>query len=205
MVKKEKARQRVWALPLGKRNPNEREKHLHYTPKPNLLQPPKPVSSTCTIPQPLSLFISFFFFFLNLLFLTPQTHNKNLPKFFIFSLSLSSSLSTNKNHGSGGAQPTSHRSERARRSGHREVGHGPEAHGRPIHALPHLQRNRSSHLPLFALVRRRHRMLHMFRVGSHGLQQLRRLRHRPTLAGQNRDSPSQPPLLITAFSVSIAF
>lgn len=147
----------------------------------------------------------FFFFFLNLLFLTPQTHNKNLPKFFIFSLSLSSSLSTNKNHGSGGAQPTSHRSERARRSGHREVGHGPEAHGRPIHALPHLQRNRSSHLPLFALVRRRHRMLHMFRVGSHGLQQLRRLRHRPTLAGQNRDSPSQPPLLITAFSVSIAF
>jgi len=111
------------------------------------------------------------------------------------SISLSSYLSA-KTHGSGGAQPTSHRSERARRSGHRQVGHGPEAHGRPIHSLPHLQRNRSSHMPLFALVRRRRRMLHVFRVGSHGLQQLRRLRHRSTLAGQNRDSPSQPPLLI---------
>lgn len=181
----------MWALDW-ERETQTKEKNIFTTlQNPNLL----PATKTSVV----NVYNSTTTFFIYLRFFSPFTSYSPLHTPINKSSSSSaSSLSLHlsvRSHGSGGAQPTRHRSERAGRSGHREVGHGPEAHGRPIQPLPHLQRNRSSHLPLFALVRRRRRMLHVFRVGSHGLQQLRRLRHRSTLAGQNRDSPSQPPLL----------
>lgn len=160
--------------------------------KPKLL--PATKSSVVNVYNSTTTFYLFTQIFLSLPIIHSTLHIHNIKSSSVQSSSLSLySSPLSKNHGSDGAEPTRHRSQRSSRSGSGEIGYGPEAHGRPIHSLPHVQRNRSSHVPLLALVRRRRRMLHVLRVGSHGLQQLRRLRYRSTLAGENRDSPAEPP------------
>ncbi|KAI6686696.1 hypothetical protein NL676_032609 [Syzygium grande] len=73
--------------------------------------------------------------------------------------------------------------ERAGRGGPRQVGHGPEAHGRPVPAVPELQRHGPGRVHVLPVVGRRRRVPDLRRVRPDGVQQLRRDGHGPALAG----------------------
>lgn len=130
-----------------KRNHNRREENISaLASKPQSSSSHQnTVSSTCTIPQPLYLFIHFQFLYPLYSFNTENNKNSKEKSSSLLFLSLSSPFLDLQfisvcdfKQSQNGSNRADNRSERAGRSGSRQIGDGPKAHGRSIPSMSKL-------------------------------------------------------------------